>query len=79
MNSKKLENVTDQECYEIAVLDGWKTVWEADRGGIGTVDEEELIGRGREIVNGEIGGGWINSDRINLYLKSKGYESLPLS
>jgi len=73
---KSLSEVTDQQCYEIAVLDGWKRLWEEDRGGKGTVDDEELIERGRDIVEGEIEHHWLNVDTINGYLNKHGYECL---
>ena len=72
---KSLSEVTDQECYEIAVLEGWKSLWEGDRGGA-DVPEDELIERGRDIVDGEIGGNWVNYDRVNGYLTELGYETL---
>jgi len=72
---KSLSEVTDQQCYEIAVLEGWKSLWEEDRGGA-DVPEEELIQRGRDIVDTEIGGTWVNYDRVNGYLTKHGYECL---
>lgn len=76
MIMKDLSEVTDQECYEIAVLDGWEDLWEHDRGGRGTVPKEKVICRGREIVDGEIKEPWVNINRVNGYLIEHGYECL---
>lgn len=73
---KSLSEVTDKECYEIAVLDGWKNVWEHDRGGTGTVEDEELIQRGIGIIEGKIEHFWLNIEKINTYLSEHGYECL---
>jgi hypothetical protein len=78
---RNLECVTDEECYEIAVLEGWKYCWEMDdlEDGI-TRDSEELynalVERGRDIITGEISGIWVNYERVNGFLSSKGYLTL---
>lgn len=72
---KSLSEVTDQQCYEIAVLDGWKSLWEHDRGGA-DVPEEELIERGRDIIEGELETHWLNVKAINRYLTEHGYKCL---
>lgn len=74
MAEKKLSEVTDQQCYEIAVLEGWKRLWEEDRKC--DIDYWELVDRGRDIVDGEISGKWVSYDRVNEYLKNNGYERL---
>lgn len=73
---KSLNEITDKQCSEIAVLEGWQSLWEEDRGK-GNVTEAELIERGREIVEGEISGNWVNYEKVNQYLTANGYECLP--
>ena len=79
---RNLECISDEECYEIAVLENWKYCWEKDdlENGI-TRDYDEmynaLVERGRDIVTGEIYGNWVNYERVNNFLLSKGY--IPLN
>ena len=79
---RNLECISDEECYEIAVLENWKYCWEMDdlEDGI-TRDSNEmynaLVERGRDIVTGEIDGNWVNYERVNHFLLSKGY--IPLN
>ena len=76
--SKTLDQVTELECYDIAVMEGWKCIWELDNG-VDTITFEELSERGREILDGEFTIGWIHSlEKINEYLQKKGYEKLTL-
>jgi len=72
---KNLSEITDEELYEISVIEGWKSLWENDRGQI-EVDNDELIQRGYDIVTRQLGDTWINFERVNIYLKLKGYELL---
>jgi hypothetical protein len=72
---KNLSEITDEELYEISVIEGWKSLWENDRGQI-EVDDDELIQRGYDIVTRQLGDAWINFERVNIYLKLKGYELL---
>jgi hypothetical protein len=69
---KDLSEITDEELYEISIIEGWKSLWEDDRGQQ-EVSREELIQRGNDIVTKQIGNNWINFERVNIYLKSKGY------
>lgn len=73
---RSLNEITDKQCCEIAILEGWQSLWEEDRGR-GNVTIDELTERGREIVEGEIGGNWVNYERVNHYLTLNGYECLP--
>ena len=78
---RNLECVTDEECYEIAVLEGWKYCWEMDDLEDGITRESEelynaLVERGRDIITGEISGKWVNYERVNGFLSSKGYLEL---
>ena len=78
---RNLENISDEECYEIAVLENWKYCWEMDDlecGGTRDYDEmyNALVERGRDIVKGKISGDWVNFERVNNFILSKGYPPL---
>lgn len=78
---RNLDSATDKECYEISVLENWKYCWEQDDIEFGVNrDSEEmynaLVQRGRDILSGEISGNWVNYERVNKFLSSKGFQLL---
>lgn len=73
MSLKSLDELTEDDFYDIACSQGWKSTWEYDRGQL-EVERWELVQRGEEIIEWMTGGDefdtrWVKVERLNKWLE----------
>lgn len=77
MSQKSLDELTEDDFYNIACSQGWKDLWEHDRGQV-EIDRSELIERGEDIIQWMVIGEpsdtqWVRKDNLNEWLEENNF------